>query len=104
VGTSSNDSINIESKQIIIDGTDIKIGSKDASQSVLKGDDTVQLLRILIQEIVNLSTALKVSQIYPAGIPSPDPIMNPVADMTSVNLNKLLTQLDGIKSNFVKTI
>jgi hypothetical protein len=104
VGISSNDSINIESKQIIIDGTDIKIGSKDASQSVLKGDDTVQLLRILIQEIVNLSTALKVSQIYPAGIPSPDPIMNPVADMTSVNLNKLLTQLDGIKSNFVKTI
>jgi hypothetical protein len=104
VGVSSNDSINIESKQIIIDGTDIKIGSKDASQSVLKGDDTVQLLRILIQEIVNLSTALKVSQIYPAGIPSPDPIMNPVADMTSVNLNKLLTQLDGIKSNFVKTI
>jgi hypothetical protein len=104
VGISSNDSINIESKQIIIDGTDIKIGSKDASQSVLKGDDTVQLLRILIQEIVNLSTALKVSQIYPAGIPSPDPIMNPVADMASVNLNKLLAQLDGIKSNFVKTI
>jgi hypothetical protein len=70
----------------------------------LKGDDTVQLLRILIQEVTNLSTALKTSQIYPGGIPAPDPIMNTVADMSSTNLNKLLTQLDGIKSNFVKTI
>lgn len=104
VGISSNDSVNIEANQIIIDGNDIKIGSKNASQSVLKGDDTVQLLRILIQEVTNLSTALKTSQIYPGGIPTPDPIMNTVADMSSTNLNKLLTQLDGIKSNFVKTI
>jgi hypothetical protein len=104
VGISSNDSINIESKQLVIDSPNIKIGSKDASQSALKGDDTVQLLRILIQEVANLTTALKTSQIYPSGIPTPDPIMNPVAEMASSNLNKLLAQLDGIKSNFVKII
>jgi hypothetical protein len=30
--------------------------------------------------------------------------MNPVAEMASSNLNKLLAQLDGIKSNFIKII
>jgi hypothetical protein len=104
IGLFSNDSINLEAKQIYIDGRDIRLGNKNATQPVLKGDDTIQLLKIVINELINISTVLQSSQIYPGGVSSPDPIMNPVAGIASNNLNRVLSQLDGIKSKFVKTI
>lgn len=104
IGLSSNDSINLEAKQIYIDGRDIRLGNKNATQPILKGDDTTQLLKIVINELINISTALQSSQIYPGGVSSPDPIMNPIATIASNNLNKVLSQLDNIKSKFVKTI
>lgn len=104
VGLSSNESINLESKQIFMYGTDIRIGSKnpDQLQPALKGDDTVILLKKVITELLNLATALKTSQIFPSGVPTPDPVLNPVADVASNNLNVVLKQIDKITSNFVK--
>jgi hypothetical protein len=104
VGLSSNGSINVEAKQIYFDGNDIRLGSKDASQSVLKGDDTVELLKRLTTELLNISTALKTQQIFPGGVPSPDPVVGPVANIAASNLNTILQQIDSVKSNFVKTI
>lgn len=104
VGISSNKSINVEAKEVYIDGNDIRLGSKDASQSILKGDDTVELLKSLVTEISNLSTALKTIQIWPSGIPVPDPTIGPVASIAETNLNRIKAQLDNLKSNFVKII
>jgi len=104
VGLSSNQSINLEAKQIYIDGIDIRLGNKSASQSILKGEDTIQLLKIVITELLNITTILKNSQIYPEGVPVPDALMNTTATVASNNLNKILAEIDSIKSNFVKTI
>ena len=103
VGLSSNESINLEAKQVYIDGNDIKLGSKIATQPVLKGDDTVTLLKQVITELLNISTALKTIQIYPGGVAAPDPIIGPTANIAATNLNTILQQIDSIKSNFVKT-
>jgi hypothetical protein len=106
VGLSSNESINIESKQVYLAGNDIKLGSKDATQPVLKGDDTVELLKQVVQELANLTQAMQSAQIYPGGAPLPDPVLGPIATNSNVVLNKVLTRLNdnvnGIKSNFVK--
>jgi len=104
VGLSSNKSINLEAEKIYMSGVDIRLGNKSASQSVLKGDDTVQLLKIVINELLNITTLLKTSQIYPGGVPVPDALMNTAATIASANLNKILVEIDSIKSNFVKTI
>jgi hypothetical protein len=101
---SSNKSINLEAGQLYIDSTDIKLGSKSANQAVLKGDDTVELLKRLITEVTNLSTALKTIQIWPGGVSSPDPTIGPVAKIAESNLELITQQIDSIKSNFVKTI
>jgi hypothetical protein len=103
VGLSANESINLEAKQIYIDGNDIKLGNKNATQPILKGDDTVILLKQVITELLNISTALKTIQIFPGGVPSPDPIIGPTANIAATNLNTILQQIDKIKSNFVKT-
>ena len=105
IGLSSNRSINLEAKEIYMHSTDIRLGNKDATQPVLKGDIAVEYLKIIIQEITNLSTALKTIQIYtgPNVVGVPDASIQPVAKSACNNLEKVLDQIDTIKSNFVKT-
>jgi hypothetical protein len=98
VGLSSNKSINLEAEQVYIDGIDIRLGGSNAKESVLLGDKTTQLLEIIIKEIINISEKLQ----SPA-LSRIDPTLLPVASIASTNLNKVLKQLDSIKSNFVKT-
>ena len=104
VGISSNNSINIEAKQIYLDGTDIRLGRKNASQAVLKGDDTVTYLKILINELKNLTEALKVVQDWPGGNPVPNSTMLTVANSSQKILESVYNNIDSVKSNFVKVI
>ena len=104
VGLSSNNSINLEAQQVYINGNDIKLGSKNATQPVLKGDDTVEMLKRITTELLNLATALKTAQIFPGGVPAPDPVVGPIANIASSNLNVILQQIDSIKSTYVKTL
>ena len=104
VGISSNSSINIEAKQIYLDGTDIRLGNKNASQSILKGDDTVAYLKILINELKNITEALKTIQNWPGGTPVPNPTMLIVANAAQKVFENVYVNIDNIKSNFIKTI
>jgi hypothetical protein len=108
VGISSNDSINIESKQVYMDSTDIKLGSVNASQPVLKGNDTVELLKQLTTIMQGLSQILQVTQIYPEGVPIPDAaslvISGQANDALKAIMNRLNDDKNGIKSNFVKVL
>ena len=104
VGISSNGSVNIESKQIYLDGTDIRLGKKNASQAVLLGDNTVKYLKILVQELQNLTEALKSIQNWPGGAPVPNSTMLTVANSSQKVFEKVYNSIDEIKSNFVKTI
>ena len=104
VGISSNNSINIEAKQIYLDGNDIRLGRKNASQAVLKGNDTVDYLKILITELKNLATALKTVQDWPSGIPIPNAVLLTTANVALSTFEEVYNNIDSIKSNFVKTI
>jgi len=104
VGISSNNSINLEGKKIFIDSNDIRLGSKIAEQPILLGNDTVEYLKMIVQEISNLASALKSNQIWPGGAPAPDAAMLSVASTAELNLERILFQIDSIKSVFVKTI
>jgi hypothetical protein len=104
VGISSNESINIEAKQIYLDGVDIRLGRKDASQAVLKGNDTVEYLKILITEMKNLTEALKSVQNWPGGAAAPNPTLLTVANSAQKVFERVYNNIDSIKSTFVKTI
>lgn len=105
VGLSSNGSINVESTDSInISSKLINLGDKNASQSVLKGDDTVEYLKILINELQNIAEALKVIQDWPGGVATPNPIALTVANSSLQVFNKVYNQIDDIKSKIVKTV
>ena len=105
---SSKKSINLNSLEginmdtpgpIILESGQVLLGSKEAEESVLLGDSTVDLLQNLISD---LSSLLKImgSQIGNNGI-----LLEPMgttARTISNNLDTYQTQLDGLKSNIVK--
>jgi hypothetical protein len=105
IGLSSNGSINVESTDSInISSKLINLGDKNATQSVLKGDDTVEYLKILIKELQNITEALKVIQDWPGGVATPNPIALTVANSSLQVFNKVYNQIDDIKSKIVKTV
>jgi hypothetical protein len=105
VGLSSNGSINVEStREININSRLIHLGDKNANQSVLRGDETVEYLKILIDELRNITEALKVIQDWPGGAPVPNPVVLTVANTALQVFNKVYNQIDDVKSKIVKTV
>ncbi len=104
VGISSNNSINIEAKQVYIDGVDIRLGRKGASQAVLRGNDTVEYLKMILTELKNLTEALKTVQNWPGGVSVPNSTVLTVANTSQKIFERVYDNIDSIKSNFVKTI
>lgn len=104
VGISSNGSINIEStSEINIASKLTRLGNKNANQSVLRGDETVAYLKILITELQNLAEALKVVQDWPGGAPAPNPVVLTAANSALQVFENVYNEIDSIKSKIVKT-
>jgi hypothetical protein len=105
ISISSNNSINIEStSEIDIASKLVKLGSSNASQAVLRGDETVEYLKILITELQNLSEALKVIQDWPGGVPAPNPIILATANSSLQVFQTIYSEIDSVKSKIVKTV
>lgn len=100
INLNSVDGVNIDTTgPVVLEAPEIKLGSNDATESVLLGDSTVDLLQSLISD---LSSLLKImgSQIGNNGI-----LLEPMgttARTISNNLDTYQTQLDSLKSNIVK--
>jgi hypothetical protein len=104
VGLSSNGSINLEStSEINIASKLTRLGNKDANQSVLRGDETVAYLKILITELQNLAEALKVVQDWPGGAPTPNPVVLTAANSALQVFENVYNEIDSVKSKIVKT-
>jgi hypothetical protein len=104
VGLSSNGSVNIEStSEINIASKLTRLGNKNANQSVLRGDETVEYLKILITELQNIAEALKVVQDWPGGAPVPNPVVLTTANAALQVFNNVYNQIDSVKSKIVKT-
>ena len=105
VGLSSNGSVNIEStSEINIASKLTRLGNKNANQSVLRGDETVEYLKILINELQNLAEALKVVQDWPGGAPTPNPVVLTTANAALKVFENVYNQIDSVKSKIVKTV
>ena len=104
IGLLTNESINIESKDIILHaaGGYLKLGSINATESALLGDKTETLLRQLISVVKALTQTLETSQLFPGGVAVPDAAIGGVAMTTSQLLSQLEANLKNIKSTKVK--
>ena len=105
IGMSTNGSVNIDAVSHYISSNDIKLGSKNATQPVLLGNDTVEILKQLAGAIKDLASILQVQRDYPSGVLATS--YNSVAGnvLTQINsANGILAQLnnDSLKSKTTK--
>jgi len=105
IGMSTNGSVNIDASSHYISSNDIKLGSKNATQPVLLGNDTIEVLKQLTGAIKDLASILQVQRDYPGGVLATS--FNSVAGnvLTQINsANGILAQLnnDSLKSKTTK--
>jgi hypothetical protein len=95
-------SVNIDAPDTIIQSNNIYLGSKDATQPVLLGNTTVQLLN---QLITNLNAFMNICSTAVSTAPgSPLGPLNMAASQMITTLNQLQSNLEGTKSKYVKTV
>jgi hypothetical protein len=95
-------SVNIDAPDTIIQSTNVYLGSKNATESVLLGDTTVSLLKTLVQNLQSFTQICSTLVGVPAGTPLAP--LNAVASQLTTTLSQLSTNLDNIKSKYVKTV
>jgi len=105
IGMSTIGSVNIDAKEHYVSSNDIRLGSKDATQPLLLGDDTIEVLKQLTGAIKDLATILQVQRDYPEGVLTTS--FNSVAGnvLTQINNpNGILAQLsnNSLKSKTTK--
>jgi hypothetical protein len=67
IGLSTNGGVNIDAISHYISSNDIRLGSNNATQPVLLGNNTVELLIQLTEAVKNLASILQVQRDYPGG-------------------------------------
>lgn len=101
INLNSLESVNIDTKKFITQADNIYLGKEDlATEPLLLGNTTVNLLRDLISSLKQLSDTLKTAQTTPAvpGTPSAIPTVNLAAVTLSTQLEFLDQQLNTITS------
>jgi hypothetical protein len=107
IGLSTGGGVNIDATSNYISSNDIRLGSKDAKQSILLGDDTIEILKSLTGAIKDLATILQVERNWPEGVLATS--YNSLAGNVLTQINSadgILSQLnnDSLKSKSTKII
>jgi hypothetical protein len=103
INLNSQDSVNIDSKnKIVINSPQILLGDKSATEPLLLGNKTVDLLRDVLTALQSTLNQLQVLTSLPPGAPfAPLNIQSAVANQT---ISKALATLETLKSSNNKTI
>ena len=104
IGLLSNQNINLESKNTTLHTDNLlKLGSKESSESMLLGDKTYNLIKVLIEQMINLSEAVNVLEENFKGESNPDSPTQLIASNIISGLEKVkLDILPNIKSIKIK--
>jgi len=97
------ESINFDTTgPVTLQAGEVYLGSKNATEPVLLGQSTINLLQTLLQELAALTNILSVQVGVPPGAPLAP--TNTQAALTNATITNLITQLNGLMSNSVKTV
>ena len=104
INLSTNGSVNINTKVVSIGAGSIKLGSKDASESVVKGDTLYFQLNGILKALIQMTSIMKTSQVWPNGVPVADITKNQVYNNVQTQLELIQEDLETMLSKTVKTI
>jgi len=86
----------------VLDTTNLYLGSKRATESVLLGDKTINTLKQITSLLKSITNVLQLDQMYPGGIPVPNGPLNVVSLTATQTLATIEASLDSLASKKVK--
>ena len=104
IGLSSNSSLNFNTNNYIVDAGNIRLGSKNATEPLVKGETLYKNLTQIVNALTTLVDVMEVQQLWPGGVPTPDGATSVTARATRDILNNVQKDLVNIKSKVSKTI
>jgi len=104
IDLSTTNSVNINTKNFLIDAGTVRIGSSTAVESMVLGDTLYFQLSALINALLQMTSIMKTSQIWPNGAPSADTVKNAVYANVYTTLELIQEDLETMLSKNVKTI
>ena len=102
IGLTCYDEINLIGNDIVLDATNLYLGSTNASHPVLLGDKTITTLRQITSVLKSIADVLQLDQMFPAGIPISNGPLNLVTVTATKALATIEASLDSLASNKVK--
>jgi len=102
IGLTCEDEINLIGNNTVLDTTNLYLGSKKATESVLLGDKTINTLKQITSLLKSITNVLQLDQMYPAGIPIPNGPLNVVSLTATQALATIEASLDSLASKKVK--
>jgi hypothetical protein len=102
IGLTCEDEINLTGNNTVLDTTNLYLGSKRATESVLLGDKTINTLKQITSLLKSITNVLQLDQMYPAGIPVPNGPLNVVSLTATQALATIEASLDSLASKKVK--
>ena len=104
VSLSTNESVNINTKTLSIDAGKINLGSKDAPESVVRGDTLYFQLNGICDALTSMLEILSTSKTYINGVPANDVQSNQVYSSVKSQIEQIQEYLPKMLSKNVKTI
>jgi hypothetical protein len=104
VSLSTNESVNINTKTLSIDAGKINLGSKDAPESVVRGDTLYFQLNSICDALTSMLEILSTSKTYINGVPANDIKSNQVYSSVKTQIEQIQEYLPEMLSKNVKTI
>ena len=102
IGLTCYDEINLIGNDIVLNATNLYLGSKNASHPILLGDKTITTLRQITSLLKSITNVLQLDQMYPAGIPISNGPLNVVSLTATQALATIEASLDSLASKKVK--
>lgn len=103
IGLTAIESINFDTTgPITLQGNDVYLGSKNATQQVLYGNDTVSVLNEILNELISLTQNLSLQTTLAPGVPL-EPTRS-AAQVSNIAFRSIQGRLQTLLSNSVRTI
>jgi len=102
IGLTCHDEINLIGNDIVLDATNLYLGSQNASHPALLGDKTITTLRQITSVLKSITNVLQLDQMFPAGIPISNGPLNVVSLTATQALDTIEASLDNLASKKVK--
>lgn len=96
------ESINIDTPSIIMQSKNVYLGSKNASEPLLLGNQTINLLNQLISNLASFAEVCSTLISTPAGTPLIS--LNMASNQLVLSLNEIIANLENLKSKYNYTV